>query len=49
MKDNPRKNAYTGNMEHRGGKKLSLQGVEFSHKIREVRKHPARGFRGKTG
>ena len=49
MKDNPKKSTFTGNLEHRGGKKLSQQGVEFSSKIREVRKHPTRGFRGKKG
>ena len=49
MKDKPKKAAYAGNLEHRGGKKLSQQGVEFSHKIQEVRKHPTRGYRGKKG
>jgi|GEM_PF-4622852 len=49
MKNKQNKFAFTGALEHRGGKKLSQQGVEFSHKIREVRKHPTRGFRGRKG
>lgn len=36
-------------LEHRGGKKLSQHGVEFSHKKMQVRKHPTSGFRGKKG
>jgi hypothetical protein len=47
MKTKFNKTAFYGNLEHRGGKKLSQQGVEFSHKMQEVRKHPARGYRGK--
>jgi len=49
MKDKPNKSTFTGSLEHRGGKKLSQQGVEFSHKIREVRRHPTGGFRGRKG
>lgn len=49
MKTNRTKNVFTGNLEHRGGKKLSQQGVEFSHKKQEVRKHPPGGFRGRKG
>ncbi len=49
MKPKFNKNAFLGNLEHRGGKKLSQHGVEFSHKEHEVRKHPPRGFRGKKG
>ena len=36
-------------LEHRHGKQLSQQGVEFSHKKMEVRKHPTGGFRGRKG
>jgi len=49
MKSKFNRSAFIGNLEHRGGKKLSQQGVEFSHKTREVRKHPTRGFRGRKG
>jgi hypothetical protein len=49
MKNKPKKNTFLGRLEHRGGKKLSQQGVEFSHKVREVRKHPTAGYRGKKG
>jgi hypothetical protein len=49
MKLDPRKSVFTGNLEHRGGKKLSQQGVEFSQEAREVRKHPTRSFRGRKG
>jgi hypothetical protein len=49
MKDKLNKPAFTGSLEHRGGKKLSQQGVGFSHKIREVRRHPTDGFRGRKG
>ena len=49
MKPKAKKNVFVGNLEHRGGKKLSQQGVEFSHKEREVRKHPTPGYRGKKG
>jgi hypothetical protein len=49
MKAKTSKNVFIGHLEHRGGKKLSERGVEFSHKIREVRKHPTRGYRGKKG
>jgi hypothetical protein len=40
---------FTGGLEHRGGKKLAQHGVEFSHKIKETRKHPPGGYRGKRG
>jgi len=43
------KGDFVGNLEHRGGKKLSQHGTEFFHKIRETRKHPSRGYRGKKG
>ena len=43
------KSDFVGALQHRGGKKLSQQGTEFSHKVREVRRHPTRGYRGKTG
>lgn len=49
MKAKFTKSAFYGSLEHRGGKKLSQLGVEFSHKMQEVRKHPTRGFRGKKG
>lgn len=49
MKTNTVKNVFTGNLEHRGGKKLGQPGTEFFHKKQEVRKHPTRGFRGKKG
>ena len=49
MKDKSKKNVFLGSLEHRGGKKLSQQGIEFCHKTKEVRKHPTRGFRGKKG
>jgi hypothetical protein len=39
----------TGQLEHRGGKKLGQLSTEFFHKKREVRKHPTRGFRGRKG
>ena len=42
-------NVFTGQLEDRGGKKLGQKGTEFFHKKREVRKHPARGFRGRKG
>jgi hypothetical protein len=34
-------------LEHRGGKKLAQQSVEFSHKKKEVRKHRTGGARGR--
>jgi hypothetical protein len=40
-------NAFVGNLEHHGGKKLSQHGVEFFHKVHEARKRPTPGFRGK--
>jgi hypothetical protein len=40
---------FAGGLEHRGGKKLAQHGVEFFHKIKETRKHPTRGYRGKKG
>jgi len=43
------KNAAAGSLEHRGGKKLSQHGAEFFHKIKETRRHPTRGYRGKRG
>ena len=49
MKANHEKNTFLGSLEHRGGKKLSQQGVEFSHQKKEVRKHPTGGFRGRKG
>ena len=49
MKNKPNRSVFIGSLEHRGGKKLSQHGVEFSHKIREVRKHPTAGFRGRKG
>jgi len=42
------KNA-AGSLEHRGGKKLSQHGTEFFHKVKETRRHPSRGYRGKRG
>ena len=42
-------NDYTGSLEHQGGKKLSQHGAEFFHKIKETRRHPTRGYRGKKG
>lgn len=41
------KNDFVGSLEHLGGKKLAQHGTEFSHKERQVRKHPTPGFRGK--
>jgi len=49
MTTKSKKKVFVGNLEHRGGKKLSQQGTEFFHKIREVRKHPTGGYRGKKG
>jgi hypothetical protein len=49
MKDKSPNNVFTGNLEHRGGKKLGQLSTEFFHKKREVRKHPTRGFRGRKG
>jgi hypothetical protein len=49
MKTNRTKNGFTGSLEHRGGKKLSQHGVEFSPKKLEVRKHPTGGFPGRKG
>jgi len=47
---NPKpKSDFIGNVEHRGGKKLSQQGTEFSHKIKKTRKHPSGGYRGRKG
>lgn len=43
------KDVFTGQFEHRGGKKLGQVGTEFFHKKMEVRKHPTRGYRGKKG
>jgi hypothetical protein len=47
MRTNPPKNVFTGDLEHRGGKKLGQPGTEFFHKKREVRRHPPRGLRGR--
>jgi hypothetical protein len=47
MKTKREKNAFLGSLEHRGGTKLSQQGVGFSHQKQEVRKHPTGGFRGR--
>ena len=49
MTNKPKKNVFVGSLEHRGGKKLSQQGTEFFHKMREVRKHPTGGYRVKKG
>jgi hypothetical protein len=49
MRRQTNKSAFTGGLEHRGGKKLSQHGVEFSRKMREVRKHTNAGFRGRKG
>lgn len=49
MPNKPKRNVFTGSLEHRGGKKLSQPGTEFFHKVKEVRKHPTRGYRGKKG
>ncbi len=49
MTNKPKKSVFVGSLEHRGGKKLSQQGTEFFHKVKEVRKHPTRGYRGKKG
>jgi hypothetical protein len=46
MKAKFNKSAFYASLEHRGGKKLSQQGVEFFHKMHEVRKHTTRGYRG---
>lgn len=44
----PKSDSAAG-LEHRGGKKLAQRGVEFFHKIKETRRHPSRGYRGKRG
>jgi hypothetical protein len=49
MKAKMNRTAFYGNLEHRGGKKLAQQGVEFFHKMQEVRKHQTRGYRGQKG
>lgn len=49
MKSKFSHNVFTGQLEHRGGKKLGQLSTEFFHKKREVRKHPPGGFRGKKG
>jgi hypothetical protein len=49
MKDKPGKLFLFGNFERRGGKKLSQQGVEFSRKAREVRRHSTGGFHTRKG
>ena len=49
MKNKSPFNRQIGQLEHRHGKQLSQQGVEFFHKKMEVRKHPTRGFRGRKG
>jgi len=49
MKTKSNKNVFVGGLEQRGGKKLSQQGIEFFHKVKEVRKHPTGGFRGRKG
>jgi hypothetical protein len=49
MKNKFPTNAYVGQLERRGGKKLGQQGTEFFHKKQEVRKHSTSGFRGKKG
>jgi hypothetical protein len=47
MTNKSKKSVFVGSLEHRGGKKLSQLGTEFFHKIKETRKHPTRGYRGK--
>jgi len=49
MKNKFPTNVFTGQLEHRGGKKLGQQSTEFFHKKHEVRRHPPRGFRGRKG
>ena len=49
MSNKSKANIFVGNLEHRGGKKLSQLGIEFFHKKKGVRKRPTRGFRGKKG
>ena len=49
MKAKTPKDIFTGQLEHRGGKKLGQLNTEFFHKKMEVRKHPTRGFRGRKG
>jgi hypothetical protein len=49
MTNKPKKTVFVGSLEHRGGKKLSQQGTEFFHKMREVRKHATGGYRGRKG
>ena len=49
MKNKFSNNVFTGQLEHRGGKKLAQLNTEFFHKKREVRKHATRGFRGRKG
>ena len=49
MKNKFSNNVFVGQLEHRGGKKLAQRDTEFFHKIREVRKHPTAGFRGRKG
>lgn len=46
MKEKLVRTIFTGSLEHRAGKQLSQHGVEFTHKVREVRRHSTRGFRG---
>jgi len=40
---------FVGTLEHPRGKKLSQHGVEFFHKIKETRRRPTRGYRGRKG
>ena len=44
----PKKNAFLGNLDHLGGKKLMQHGAEESSKGKESRKHSVGGGR-KTG
>ena len=43
------KSDFVGSLEHLGGKKLSQPVVESFHRVRQARKHPTCGFRGKKG
>lgn len=46
VKDRPNRFTFIGNLEHRGGMKLSHHGVEFSRKARNL---SATGIRGRKG
>lgn len=49
MTNKPKNSVLVGSLEHRRGKKLSQPGTEFFHKVKEVRKHPTGGYRGRKG